>query len=147
MPLLENAGELIRKNLIKIHRGRKAWPVVIGCLTDAQLEILNTERALRGFLAMAAKVVFVGAHIYDSRVVQDGYSFDDVVNQITSAMHETSILRIEPKMNGLVSCAEREDGYGNRVIDWGVLECSMRFPRPELYSVIPKGDNIKPPKK
>lgn len=147
MPLNANAAELIRGNLVKIHRGRKAWPVVIGCLTDAQLEILNAERERRGFKTMVAKVMFVGAHIYDSRVVQDGYSFDDVITQIESAMHETAILKIEPKMNGLVSCVEREDGYGNRIIDWGVLECSMRFPRPELYSVIPKGDHIKPSKK
>ena len=62
-------------------------------------------------------------------------------------MHETAIFRADPKMSGLESCVERDDGYGNRVIDWAVLECSMRFPRPELYSVIPKGDNIKPVKK
>jgi hypothetical protein len=146
MPLLAHAADLIRNNLVRIHRGRKAWPVVIGSLTDTQLGILNAERAQRGFRAMVAKVVFVGAHIYQSRVVEDGYTFDDVISQIASAMHETSVLRIEPKMNGVVSCVEREDGYGNRIIDWGVLECDMRFPKPELYSVIPKGDKIKPAK-
>jgi uncharacterized protein YfiM (DUF2279 family) len=147
MPLLANAGDLIRKNLMKIHRGRRAWPVVIGSLTAAQLEVLNAERARRGFRPMTEKVVFVGAHIYNSRVLQDGYSFEDVIVQITGAMRETSILKIEPKMNGLVSCAKRDDGYGNRIIDWGVLECDVRFPRPELISVIPKGDKNKPVKK
>lgn len=96
---------------------------------------------------MIAKVVFVGSHVYNSRILQDGYSFDDVIEQIFSAMHETAVFRESPKMSGLVSCVERDDGYGNRVIDNGVLECSMRFPRPELYSVIPKGDQRKPPKK
>ena len=147
MPLVPGAADLIRKNLMKVHRGRNAWPVVIGYLTDVQLEMLNTERVRRGFKMMSAKVVFVGAHIYDSRVKRDGYSFDDVVLQITSAMHETAVFRPDPKMSELESCIEREDGYGNRVTDRAVFECSMRYPKPELYSVIPKGDYIKPAKK
>ena len=64
MPLNVNAAELIGKNLLKLHHGRKAWPVVIGYLTAVQLERLNAERTRRGFEMMVAKVVFVGAHIY-----------------------------------------------------------------------------------
>ncbi len=147
MPLLANAKDLILKNLLKVHHGRRAKPVVIGSLTDVQLAALNTERQQRGFKPMIAELVFVGNHIYDSRVREDGYSFDDVIAQVYSAMHETAILSHSPKMSGLVSSAKRDDGYGNNVTDNGVLECSMRFPRPELYSVIPKGDYNKPPKK
>ena len=145
MPLLANAKHLILKNLLKVHHGRRAWPVVIGCLTEVQLADLNAARQRRSFKPMVAQVVFVGNHIYDSRVRDDGYSFDDVIAQVLSAMHETAVFSESPKMSGLVSSIEREDGYGYRVIDNAVLECSMRFPRPELYSVIPKGDN--PPKK
>jgi hypothetical protein len=147
MPLIENARKLILKNLFKVHRGRKAWPVVIGSLTSAQLADLNAERQRRGFEPMIGQVVFVGQHIYDSRVKEDGYSFNDVIDQIYSALDQTAVFSESPKMSGLVSSIERADAYGNRIIDNGVLECSMRFPRPELYSVIPKGDHKKPPKK
>ena len=35
----------------------------------------------------------------------------------------------------------RQDRYGNCTIrDLAVFECTARHPRPELYSVIPKGD-------
>lgn len=146
MPLIEDANKLILKNLLKVHRGRWVKPVMIGSLTDAQLADLNAERQKRGFKPMIGQVVFVGKHIYDSRVKEDGYSFDDVIAQIYSSMHETAVFSESPKMSGLVSSIERADAYGNRIIDNGVLECSMRFPRPELYSVIPKGDHKKPPK-
>lgn len=147
MPLRPNAKKLILKNLLKIHHGRRARPVPIGDLTDIQLRDLNAERERRGMQPMKHEVKFVGAHIYDSRVRQDGYSFDDVIAQIYSAMGETAVFSENPKMSGLVSTVKRDDGYGNSIIDNGVLECSMRYPYPELYSVIPKGDHKKPPKK
>lgn len=147
MPLHSNAKSLILKNLMKIHRGRQAWPKVIGSLSDSQLSDLNKERLGRHMPPIKAEVVFVGNHIYQSRVKDDGYTFDDVMEQISSAMAETSVFSESPKMSGLVSTITREDGYGNQVIDNGVLECSARFPRAELYSVIPKGDRKKPPKK
>jgi hypothetical protein len=93
---------------------------------------------------MASKVIFVGQHVYDSRITQDGYSVDDVITQITSAMDENSVFHANPKMNSLVSNNVREDGYGNSVLDEAVFECSGRYPYPELLSVIPKGDKIKP---
>jgi hypothetical protein len=117
---------------------------VIGHLTDEQLATLNAERAQRNFPAMNAAVVFIGSHIYKSRVERDGYTFDDVIQQIRTGMDEKSKFHANPKMNALVSSEERDDGYGNRVIDNAVFECTVRFPRPELYSVIPKGDKIKP---
>lgn len=144
MPLVENAEKRIRKNLQYIRNGRKAHPVVIGFLTDIQLAKMNEERAQRGFPEMNAKIVFVGQHVYDSRIQQDGYSVDDVIKQITSAMNESSVFHANPKMNSLVSSSTREDDYGNSVIDEAVFECSVRYPKPELLSVIPKGDGIKP---
>jgi hypothetical protein len=146
MPLNDNAKNLILKNLLKIHRGRNAWPVLVGRLTDTQLAALNEERRGRGFPPMSAQVVFIGNHIYDSRVTEDGYTFDDVIAQIESAMDEAAVFREGPKMGGLVSPKKRDDGYGNQVTDEAVLECSTKFPRAELYSVIPKGDHNKPQK-
>jgi hypothetical protein len=48
------------------------------------------------------------------------------------------------KMTALESSVERRDKYGNCVKDRIILECTARYPRPELFSVIPKGDTIKP---
>jgi hypothetical protein len=79
-------------------------------------------------------------------VLKDGYSVDDVVAQIISGMHESCEFHANPKMNSLVSSTPRDDGYGNSVLDEAAFECSVRYPKPELYSVIPKGDNIKPKK-
>jgi hypothetical protein len=41
----------------------------------------------------------------------------------------------------------RDDGYGNQVFDRAVFEMTAKKPRAELYSVIPKGDKLKPNKK
>jgi hypothetical protein len=147
MPLLADAKALILKNLMTVHRNRTAWPVAIACLTETQLTMLNAERAGRNFKAMTSRVLFVGAHIYESRVRRDGYSFDDVILQIESALQETAVFTPGPSMSQIVSCAEREDGYGNRVIDTAVLGCDAKYPHSELYSIIPKRDHVKPPKK
>jgi hypothetical protein len=143
MPLVDGAEKHIRKNLQYIRNGRKAHPKVIARLTDAQLAKLNEERASRGFPPMKAEVLFVGQHVYDSRIVKDGYSVDDVLTQIASAMHEDSEFHVSPR-TALVSTTPREDCYGNTVQDRAVFECSARYPKPELQSVIPKGDHIKP---
>jgi hypothetical protein len=110
MPLADNAEKLIRKNLQYIRNGRKAHPVVIGTLTEIQLAKMNEERAGRKFPPMKAAVVFVGKHIYDSRVLKDGYSVDDVVAQIISGMHESCEFHANPKMNSLVSSTPRDEG-------------------------------------
>src|SRR5689334_20373745 len=123
MPLHANAAQLIRANLEQIQNGRRPRAVVIGCLTDEQLAALNAERAQRNFTMMEAEVVFIGPHIYASRVLRDGYTLDDVILQITTGMHENSTFHANPKMNALVSSSGREDGYGNIVIDNAVFEC------------------------
>jgi hypothetical protein len=40
----------------------------------------------------------------------------------------------------------RVDRLGNTINDRAVFECMRKHPQPELYSVIPKGDRIKPGK-
>nr|AKN38780.1 hypothetical protein [Vibrio splendidus] len=44
----------------------------------------------------------------------------------------------------MVSKVPRLDAYGNTIIDNGILELMSRKPKAELFSVIPKGDKIKP---
>src|SRR5215470_3952645 len=97
MPLVDGAERHIRKNLQYIRNGRKAHPKVIARLTDEQLCKLNEERASRAFPPMKAEVVFVGQHIYESRIVKDGYSVDDVVVQIASALSEASVFHVNPR--------------------------------------------------
>lgn len=146
MPLSANARDLMRTNLEQIRNGEKAHLIVIGSLTDAQLTALNALRAAEGFSELTADVVFIGKHIYQSRVAKDGYTIEDVLDQIESAMQVGAAILNTEKMTAIESPAPRADRYGNQVTDRGVFECTARHPRPELYGVVPKGDTIKPQK-
>jgi hypothetical protein len=140
MPLYVDAERLIRGNFATIKRGKNPRRVAIGTLTEAQLTSINQNRAFRGWEAVTIEVLFHGKHMYDSRITGDGYTEDDVIKQIKSAMAEESEFRLTPKMTVLRNPAKRADGYGSRVHDEAVLECTSAHPAPILYSVIPKGD-------
>jgi hypothetical protein len=144
MPLCENAKDFIRHNLEELRDGHKVKLVTIGTLTDKQLEDINANRARQELEPIINEVVFIGHHLYKSRVINDGYTIDDVLDQISGAMEECSEVVKSLKMTGIENPNPRADRYGNRVIDRAVFECSARHPRPELFSVIPKGDAIKP---
>jgi hypothetical protein len=146
MPLRTEAAALIRANLEQIEAGRKASLVEIGALTPKQLADINKHRAAQGLIPIRAEVVFIGKHIYQNRIEKDGYTFDDVVDQISNAMHSDSLVLDTIKMTAMENPNLRTDRYGNKVRDRAVFECTARHPRPELFSVIPKGDLIKPQK-
>jgi hypothetical protein len=133
MPLNDNAARLIRENLEAIKSGGRGRLVVIGTLTPEQLAILNAEQARRNFPPMVADVLFVGRHVYKSRCIGNGYTIDDVIEQITGAMHEGSIVNTATKMNVLISQIVRVDAYGNQITEKAVLECTARHPSPELF--------------
>ena len=113
-------------------------------LTDTQLDAINDERRAHGYPPMVAEVVFIGPHVYESRILRDGYTIDDVNDQIASSMKATAVVIQTPTMTAMENPFLRADCYGNAVRDRVVFECSGRHPRPELYSVMPKGDRIKP---
>lgn len=140
MPLNADAVRLIRANLDEAAQGRKPRIVSIGTLTESQLLQINEHRRNRGLNEITGEVVFCGRHVYDSRVSKDGYTVEDVINQIVSAMSADSRLKISPKMTVIENPMARDDGYGSKVNDQAVLECTCRYPKPELYSVIPRGD-------
>ena len=145
MPLFDNAIDLIRRQLEDIQKGNRVRAIVIGTLTPAQLGTINAERHREGQPPIIDEVLFLGKHLYTSRVTKDGYTIDDVIDQIVSAMHHTAAVVASPKMTVMQNHAPRADRYGNVAIqDMVVLECTARHPRPELYSVIPKGDLKKP---
>src|SRR5258708_1093960 len=145
MPLFQNAAQLIRANLeqFKPHTRVHVKAVAIGTLSDTQLATINPGRDEEGLKPIVSEVLFVGWHVYKSRVLRDGYSIADVVDQIESAMTGEAVVEYQTFIENPVP---REDRYGNRVRDRAILECSVRHPRPELFSVIPKGDNFKPQK-
>jgi hypothetical protein len=147
MPIYDNAERLIRGNIAVIKRGKKPRAVVVGYLTDVQMEAINTYRRSRYWEPIERDVVFVGTHVYQSRVVQDGYSEDDLIAQIKSAFSATCRYIPTQKMTVLQNPTPRESGYGCLVKDELTLECSARLPRSELYSVVPRGDRNHKPNK
>ncbi len=146
MPLIANARDNARLNLEQIRDGKKIKAVTIGELTAKQLEDINANRLIEGLPPIIAEVVFVGGHVYKSRISRDGYTIEDVLDQICGAMEDTSVVIKSLKMTEMENPTPRLDRYGNTVRDRAVFECSARHPRPELFSVIPKGDKIKPTK-
>jgi hypothetical protein len=146
MPLYRNAVDLIRANFEEISKGIKPRGVAIGSLTDRQLEEINRARAahIPPLPPVIGEVLFYGRHMYKSRVLRDGYTVEDVIDQIVSAMDAAAIFVHHPINTTLQNRSGRVDRYGNLVKDLAVFECSARHPRPELFSVMPKGDVNKP---
>jgi len=142
MPLNADAERLIRANLEQVRDGTRPHLVAIGTLTDKQLAALNNERAKRNLPKVeSGEVLFLGRHVYESRAGNDGYTIEDIVVQITTAMDGTSRCK---SATAIESVTLRDDGYGNKVRDRGVFECTARRPRLELFSVVPGGDTNKP---
>ena len=119
---------------------------MIGTLTERQLGAINQARQSRAnpLPVVIAEVLFFGKHIYQSRMVGDGYTIDDVLEQVASAMDSVSRFIPTSKAAAIQNYTGRVDRYGSIVRDMAVFECTARHPRPELLSVIPKGD--RPPK-
>lgn len=146
MPLYTNARDVIRTNLGRIRNKNKVHIVPIGTLTAVQLTTINANRLTEGLPPIVEEVVFVGGHIYKSRIMGDGYTIEDVIDQISSAMDCAAIVLDATHMTIMENPNPRLDRYGNSVRDRAIFECSTRHPLPELFSVVPKGDNIKPVK-
>ena len=146
MPLNNDAKDILRASLEMLAQGERPLVVTIGVLTAEQHAAINAYRNKHGLPDLVSpEVVFLGRHLYNSRAVKDGYSIDDILDQIESAMSETAIAIATHKMTALRSTTVRSDRYGNQVIDEAVFELTQRRPKAELYSVIPKGDKNKPP--
>jgi hypothetical protein len=140
MPLYDGAADLIRQQLDQIRLGVRVSVIAIGCLTDdqhRQLRAFREERGLDG--CESPEILYLGRHHYDSRSKQ-GYTVEDLVLQIEGGLAPDSVPFIRGAMTSLLSCRERDDGYGKHVRDQAIFELSARKPRVELYSVIPKGD-------
>lgn len=145
MPLIRNGRDIIRASLDILSTGGKPLVTTIGYLTADQHAIISAARILHGLPPLISpEVVFLGRHLYLSRAIRDGYTSDDIIDQIESAMDASSLVIATHRMTALRATAHRSDRYGNQVIDEAVFELTQRRPKAELYSVIPKGDKIKP---
>jgi hypothetical protein len=146
MPLYPNAHNLIRANLEALQRGEKVPRIAIGTLTQAQLDAINAQRTEDDLPLIIAEVFFVGRHSYKSRILKDGYTVQDVIDQVEGAMSVTSAAIATAYMTAIKNTVPRLDRLGNSVYDEAILECTRYRPNPELFSVMPKGDKIKPRK-
>lgn len=148
MPLFANALDLIRSNLEQIASGQKPAAIAIGTLTDEQRDAINYARATRTnhlgepapFPPIQAEILLIGRHLYNSRVLKDGYTIDEVLLQIGNALSTRSQYVPTLKATLIQDRVGRRNRYGELVRDEAVLECTAKYPRPELLSVIPKGE-------
>ena len=69
---------------------------MIGTLADTQLNAINAARRAGGYPPMVAEVVFIGRHVHESRIVRDGYSTEDVIDQIASGMDAAAVVLSGP---------------------------------------------------
>lgn len=141
MPVYADAETIVKENLQLIAEGKKAPVRAIGRLTDDQLREVNRVRAGFGLFPLEdGEILFMGRHHYESRCIKDSYTIHDAWLQIESALSATSEVLINAFQTTLQNTVERDDGYGHKVHDRGVLECTKRKPKAEIFSAMPRGD-------
>jgi hypothetical protein len=146
MPLYPNAKDLIRRNLEALQAGQRVPRVTVARLTKVQIGAVNAQQTAEDLPLSIDEVVFVGRHIHNRRILGDGYLIDDVIDQIASAMSEGAVVIANEYMTAIRNPVARMDRLGNLVHDEAILECSKYRPNPDIFSVMPKGDKIKPRK-
>jgi hypothetical protein len=100
-------------------------------LTDFQFEQMNLRRAaLSLHLLEQNEIIFIGKHLFSSRA-KDGYTIDDIIDQIVSALSDHSVVNISPTWSRIDNPTPRSDRYGNSVMDRGVFEMTAKKPRAE----------------
>jgi hypothetical protein len=146
LPLFADGLKKIRNSLQLVEEGKYSPFVKIGIFTPEQLDLINEQRAEEELEPIDAIIIFNGKHLYKSRCVDNGYTIDEVLEQIESAFCITA----EVCHNGSTVIAnriERIDKDGHAIRDEAVFECSQRYPSPILFSVIPRGDGRRKLKK
>jgi hypothetical protein len=144
VPLFLGAEDLIRSNLTDIAQGARPPIREIGALTHDQFAEINKVRTELGLHEIRENgIVFLGRHLFNSRS-EDGYAIDDMIAQIVSALNPASAVMVNSRMTAIQNTAARTDHLGNTIHDRAIFEATARKPRLELYSVIPKGDEVKP---
>jgi hypothetical protein len=147
VPLFADGIRKIRKSLELVAAGKKSPYVKIGAFTPDQLGSINAMRKEDEMEPIEAIIVCDGKHLYKSRCVKDGYSIDDVVEEIALAFE----LAIEAARGGwstvLRNPGTRIGKEGHIIKDELVFECHQKHPNAALFSVIPRGDGRGPEQK
>ena len=139
MALYPHALDLIRKNLEVAALGQKPKVIQIGTLNPDWLLAINAQRAENDLEPIVDEILFDGRHLYQSRFSLDGYSIEDVLLFVASAFSLTA--KVVPGWSTILRNQQaRVDRNGKTVHDEAIFECHARHPRPELRTVIPRGD-------
>jgi hypothetical protein len=146
LPLFADGPRKIRRNLIQVQSGEKPRAVKIGFFTPEQIVQINNARTALGFTALRPEILFHGSHLYNSRCVENGYTIDQVLEQIRSAFSDVSVIDSSTPSTVMCNPNGRKDHNGRLVNDEAVFECTARYPYAELFSVIPRGDGKPKPK-
>lgn len=144
-PLKPGALGEARTLLEALQRGDRAKPIDIGSLTPEQFQAINDARGQFGMPQFESPDVFYkGTHHYNSRVTQQDppYSIDDLLQQIQSGMSDQSVVTTGGRSPVLQNPVPRINESGASVNDAAVLNSSPSG-KPELFSVIPRGDGRK----
>jgi hypothetical protein len=72
MPLYRGARDLIRRNLEAIEADQRVLRITAGKLTKMQIGAVNAQQAADDLPLSIDELVFVGRHIYKSRILRDG---------------------------------------------------------------------------
>jgi hypothetical protein len=82
-----------------------------------------------------AEVVFIGRHVYESRVVRDGCTSEDVVDQIAGGMDAAAVVLKTPTMTAMENPNLRTDRYGNSARDRVVIGVFGPIPKAGVFSL------------
>jgi hypothetical protein len=140
LPLFADGLKKIHSNLLQVQSGKRPKLARVGTFTEGQLIEINATRASMKFEPLHSLFLFSGKHLYKSRCVDNGYSIEEILVQVESALSGLSIVRMSGPSAVLRNPEKRADLHGNLVHDEAVFECTAQFPYAELFSVIPKGD-------
>lgn len=93
----------------------------IGTLTQVQLAAINANRAALKNPAppIEAEIVFVGRHLYNSRVVKDGYTVAEVLVQIQNALSERARFVRTLRATLIQDPTARRNSFGDSIHDEG----------------------------
>jgi hypothetical protein len=144
LPLYSDAERQIKRNLELLASGGRAPLIAIGYFAARQFEDINLARLDAKLHPLGQnEIVFIGRHLYQSRH-RDGYAVEDMIVQIRHALAQEAVAVVTEKMSCLRNLRGRTDRWGNTIYDQAIFEMTARKPRAELFSVIPKGDTIRP---
>jgi hypothetical protein len=144
VPLFADGLKKIRRSLERVANGQIPWVEKIGILTEDQLNALNKLREADGYQLLSAVVVCNGKHLYDSRCVKDGYSIDEVLALVEAAFDLVRHASRDRWGTILVSDEQPPNDQGHRITYEMVFECTSKYPKPSLFSVIPRNDGRGP---